>query len=107
MATRINITQVANFDIDDESNLAGRWKKWEQRFEFYLAASGTNNDSKMRALLLHCAEPDVRDIFMHLQNVGTTYKAVMDVLNNHFEPKKNVLFEKYFFRQAMQGTGRR
>ena len=31
----------------------------------------------------------------------------MDVLNNHFEPKKNVLFEKYFFRQAMQGTGRR
>ena len=66
MATRINITQVANFDIDDESNLAGRWKKWEQRFEFYLAASGTNNDSKMRALLLHCAEPDVQDIFMHL-----------------------------------------
>ena len=34
MAMRINITQVANFDIHDESNLAQRWKKWKQSFEF-------------------------------------------------------------------------
>ena len=32
MATRINITQIANFDIHDESNLAQRWKKWKQSF---------------------------------------------------------------------------
>ena len=47
MATRINITQVANFDIHDESNLAQRWKKWKQSFEFSLTASGTDNDSQM------------------------------------------------------------
>ena len=103
MATRmINITPVANVDIHDESNLAQRWKKWKQSFEFYLTASGTDNDSQMRALLLHCAGPDVQDIFMHLQDVGTTYKTAMDALNNHFEPKKNVVFERYVFRQAMQ-----
>ena len=104
MATRINITQIANFDIHDESNLAQRWKKWKQSFEFYLTTSGTDNDSQMRALLLHCAGPDVEDIFMHLQDVGTTYKAAMDALKNHFEPKKNVVFERHVFRQAMQGT---
>ena len=70
MATRINITQVANFDIHDESNLAQRWKKWKQSFKFYLTASGADNDSQMRALLLHFAGPDVQDIFMHLQDVG-------------------------------------
>ena len=58
----------------------------------------------MRALLLHCAGTDVQDIFMHLQDVGTTYKAAMGALNNHFEPKKNVVFERHVFRQAMQGT---
>ena len=58
----------------------------------------------MRALLLHCAGPDVQDIFMHLQDVGTTYKAAMGALNNHFEPKKNVVFERHVFPQAMQGT---
>ena len=104
MATRINIAPVANFDIHDESNLAQQWKKWKQSFEFYLTASGTDNDSQMRALLLHCAGPDVQDIFMHLQDVGTTYKTAMDALNNHFEPKKNVVFERHVFRQAMQGT---
>ena len=57
----------------------------------------------MQALLLHCAGPDVQDIFMHLQDVGTTYKTAMDALNNHFEPKKNVVFERHVFRQAMQG----
>ena len=35
-----------------------------------------------------------------------TYKAAMDALNNHFEPKKNVVFEKHVFRHAMQGTNK-
>ena len=56
----------------------------KQSFEFYFTASGTDNDSQMQALLLHCARPDVQDIFMHLQDIGTTCKAAMDVLNNHF-----------------------
>ena len=58
----------------------------------------------MQALLLHCAGPDIQDIFMHLQDVGTTHMAAMDGLNNHFEPKKNVVFERHVFRQAMRGT---
>ena len=75
MTTTLNITQVANFDIHDESNLAQRQKKCKQSFEFYLTASGVDNDSQMQALLLHGAGPDAQDIFMHLEDVGTTYKA--------------------------------
>ena len=82
IATRTNITQVANFDIHDESNLTQQWKIWKQSFKFYLTATG--NDSQIRGLLLHCARPDVQDIFTHLEDVGTTYKAAMDALNNHF-----------------------
>ena len=40
---------------------------------------------------------------MHLENAGTAYKAAMDALNNPFEPKKNVVFERLVFRQAIQG----
>ena len=58
MRKRVNITQVANFDNHDESNLAQRWKKWKQSFEFYLAPSGMDNDLQIQALLLHCAGPD-------------------------------------------------
>ena len=104
MATRINITQFANFDIHDESNLA-QWRKiWKQGFESYLTASGMDNHSQMRALLLHSSEPDVQDIFMHLENVGETCKAAMDALNHLFEPKRNVVFQRHVFRQAIEGT---
>ena len=30
---------------------------------------------------------------MHLQDVGTTYKAAMDALNNHFEPEECCVLE--------------
>ena len=34
-----------------------------------------------------------------------TYKAAVDAGNNHFEStKKNVVFERHAFHQAMQGT---
>ena len=69
MATRINITQIANFDIHDESNLAQQWEKWKESFEFYLGVCCMNNDSQMRALLLRCAGTDGEDIFMHLQDM--------------------------------------
>ena len=103
MATRINITPVTNFDIHDESNIAQRWKQWKQSFEFYLIASGIDDDVQMRALLLHSAGPDVQDIFMHLENGGTTFKEALDSPTQHFEPKKNIVFERHVFRQATQG----
>ena len=30
----------------------------------------------------------------------------MDALNNHFQSKKNVIFERQVFRQAIQGTNK-
>ena len=59
--------------------------------------------SQMRALLLHSSGPDVQGIFMHLENVGATFKAAMDALNHFFEPKRNVVFQRHVFCQAIQG----
>lgn len=84
MATRINIAQAINFNIHDGIASAQRWEKLKQRFEFYLSTSDTDDHSQMRALLLHCAKPDVHNIFMHLQDAGTTYKVVIDATLNHF-----------------------
>ena len=43
---------------------------------------------------------------MHLEDPGTTYKTAMDALNCHFEPRKNVVFERHVFRQAIQWTNK-
>ena len=36
---------------------------------------------------------------MHLEDAGTTYKAAMDALNQHFYPKKGVAFDRQVFCQ--------
>ena len=46
----------------------------------------------------------LQDIFMYLENVGTTYKTAMDALDNYFEPKTIAVFERYVFCQAIQET---
>ena len=43
------------------------------------------------------------DIFIHLEDIGATYKATIDALNNHFELKKNCVFERGVFCLAIQG----
>ena len=101
MANRINITQVENFNIHDKSTFAERWKKWNQSFEFYLKVSGIDSDNKWEHYYF-----TAQDIFMHLEDTGTTYKAAMDTLDNHFEPKKNFMFERHVFCQPIQGTNR-
>ena len=39
---------------------------------------------------------------MHLEDAGTTYKAVMRASKYLFEAKKNVVFDRLVFRQAIQ-----
>ena len=97
MATRINITQVQILISMMKVIWLNDGKNGNKVLNFFLTASGTDSDSQMRALLFHCAGPDVQDIFMHLEDVGTTHKAAMDALNNHLEPKKNVVFERHVF----------
>ena len=43
---------------------------------------------------------------MHWEDGGTTCKAAMDALNDHFQPKKNVVCGRHVFRQAIQGTNK-
>ena len=71
MATRINLTQVASFNVHVESNLAQRWTKWKQSFEFYLSEFCTDDDSQVRALLLNCAGPDVQE--RHVRHLRDMY----------------------------------
>ena len=54
----------------------------------------------MRALLVQFARPYVQDIFMHLEDAGTTYETAIEGLNNHIEPKKNIVFKRYVFRHT-------
>ena len=108
-----NIPQIAPFHIDsDVTSLAQRWKRWSDRFDNLMVAMNVTDNARKKALLLHLAGDAVFSIFEGLvianiaddadpavDNVYTVAKRALDL---HFNPQKNVEFERYTFRLAKQ-----
>jgi hypothetical protein len=79
-----------------------------------LSGFDCTNHARQKALLLHLADEAVFDIFPGLVidpvsadadeavvNVNTITKKALD---NHFNPKRNVEFERYTFRSVTQNA---
>uniref|UniRef100_A0A3P9HQ00 Gypsy retrotransposon integrase-like protein 1 n=1 Tax=Oryzias latipes TaxID=8090 RepID=A0A3P9HQ00_ORYLA len=90
-------------------NLADNWKRFKQRFNIYLAASGAGNgDEKLKAnILLHVIGEDALDIFnsFQLDEANVTLAELMTKFEEYFVPTQNVTFERYKFFTHDQKQG--
>ena len=109
----LGIPQVAPFKPDtDPTSVAQRWKHWSDRFDNLVVARNVTDNARKKALLLHLAGENVFDIFSALvlpdipaganPAIDNCYTVAKTALDNHFNPKKNVEFEKYTFRSTKQ-----
>lgn len=108
------------FKIDD-SNCGSEWKIWMRQFELFAKAQNTEDDEKKRDWLLHFAGAKVQEIYFNLpENPDVESKAkgplasgyipfqtnvytdTATTLNNFFEPKRNVSYERHIFRKMSQ-----
>ena len=102
-----------NFNVHAEEHTAGtRWKKYLARFEMLIQALNLQDKpSRKKALLIHYAGEEVFDIFNTFtaeQKGGEDengYGTLKKSLTDHFEPKRNLDFETFKFRQAKQDPG--
>ncbi|CAB4025058.1 Transposon Ty3-I Gag-Pol poly, partial [Paramuricea clavata] len=69
---------------------------------YYIRASGISDQKQKRAILLHLAGAEIQEIFETLPDTGDDYKTALEKLNEHFNPCKNIAFERHVFRQATQ-----
>ena len=60
-----------------------------------------SNDNQKRAILLHSSGKRVREIFSTL-TTGTTYDEACEALDTHFKPMKNIIYDRWLFRNAKQ-----
>ena len=81
-------------------------KKWVTRFENFACTMRITKNDRKRAMLLHYAGEEVCNIYDTLQDTGTSndYNIAKQMLENHFNPQKNVEFEIYKYRQAKQNS---
>ena len=101
MATS-EIHSLPTFDTRAE-NVSMRWKKWKRAFNLYITAKNYTNDDRKVATLLYMSGFEVQELYYSI--VGDeqkNYKQCVEVLDNHFIPKSNVIFERYEFRQMNQ-----
>ena len=92
------------FDTDaDPTSLGIQWQKWAERLENLFIALDIDNAVRQKALLLHYGGPKLTDIYNTLKSPSDKeYKDVKVKLDKHFEPRINVTYETYSFRQLFQ-----
>lgn len=96
--------------VGEPATLAQRWLTWKDEFELYVTASGISDPTQKKALLLHLAGPQVRDVFNNSipadkRGEAKDYKKAMDSLSEHFKPRKNAPMARQAFLAAQPTAG--
>ena len=89
-------------DTTETTILGKKWKLYRQELDLFLAASGITQDAEKRAILLHASGKNVREIFSTFDNTGTTYEETCAKLDTYFSPQKNLIYERWIFRNVKQ-----
>ena len=88
-----------------QGNLADNWRRWKQRFELYMIASGKieKSDKVKTAMLLHLTPCNT----FSFESPGDKKKLqkVLEKFDAHCIPQKNVMWERHVFNTRIQQLG--
>ena len=102
----LQIPSIPPFNLHgDQNSVSQRRTKWKKQRQYFILASGVNDDALENALLLHMVGQETQDIYDTLnmkEREGTLYKTLLEGLDQHFCIKKNIAFERLIFRTAKQ-----
>ncbi|CAC5395999.1 unnamed protein product [Mytilus coruscus] len=96
--------------LSKEGNVSENWRKWKQKFQFYLDATEFNEKAEKLqcSLLLHCIGEDAVEVF-NTFNFLEDEKDQIAPLQLKFEqfcnPIKNQTYERYKFHTCSQSEG--
>lgn len=89
-------------------NLSENWRRWKQRFQLYLTASGTSekDESVQSATLLHVAGEDALEVYNTFTWDNADDQNKINKIYEKFEaycnPRKNVTYERHIFNTRNQ-----
>ena len=99
-----NIPMVESFIVNDVNctNLDKNWEIWKEDFKIFIAASGITNNEQKEALLLHVTGRYVKEIYRTLKDDADSMENIITKLDGYFKPRKNLTYERYQFKKAVQ-----
>ena len=86
------------------------WTRWKRRFDRYRSVSGLNtkDDAAQINTLIYCMGDDAEDILVSFslsEEDAKKYGTVEKKFDDHFNPRKNVIFERAKFNSRKQEDG--
>ncbi|XP_074000082.1 uncharacterized protein [Rhodnius prolixus] len=106
----------------EKPDIGNQWQRWKRVFQIFIDAKGITEPGRQKALLLHCAGMAVQDIYFSLpeekiklpplpetasaqelkKREKVEYQMAIEALEEHFQPKVNVTYERHVFRGMRQ-----
>ena len=91
MTKVLDLPAIPSFSETETSSFAQRWDKWTKSLDYYIRASGISDQKQKRAILLHLAGADVREIFETLPETEDDYKTALEKLTRKLIVQKHSL----------------
>ena len=92
-------------------NIAENWRRWEQRFQLYMTASGAldKEETVKIAILLHTVSEEALEVYNTLTIIPDgdeeTMEEVLQAFTDYCSPQKNVVFERHQFWSHAMSAG--
>lgn len=96
----IKVDPPPQFDFEN----AASWTKWSKRFERYISISGltTKAENEKIHILLYLMGDKAEDSVPQFEVKPITLIDMIAAFTNYFEPRYNVIFERYLFNTRTQ-----
>ena len=109
MAVSVNLPNYPVFDCREDGR-AVRWRKWVSRLENNVFVGyNIKDDKQKKALLLSYGGEELNDIVDTFPDGtltpgedGTHFGKLKDAISDYFNPKANIEFQRYTFRNTIQ-----
>lgn len=97
----MNIETPGKFDFSNPAE----WPKWKKRFERYVSISGLqgkSQDEKINVLMYIMGDKSEEIMLQFPPPAPTTLENTLELFTSYFEPKVNVIFERFCFNTRNQ-----
>lgn len=105
---------MATFSAPEQFNFSrpGDWPDWRQRFSRYRVATKLNEDPAdiQVSALIFSMGPEAEQVYKSFaltdNDEAEDYDYVLGLFDEHFVPKRNVIFERARFHSGTQEAGK-
>nr|CAH7731486.1 unnamed protein product [Callosobruchus chinensis] len=83
------------------------WPQWRKRFERFMSVSGQNMkpDEEKINILMYVLGEEAEEVMLQFNPQPATFSQTLNAFENHFIPRRNIIFERYKFNTRIQQQG--